>query len=85
MLIRQEESTPIGDYFHDSGLRRVFTKIEESVDEFEVETTELCVYIDSLISGMKGLKSKIKSVEGDAVKQQAQEKVAGMIQKGGIE
>ena len=85
MKIRQEESTPIGDYFHDSGINKVFEKLSESVDEFEVDTDELSVYCDSLISLLKGLKSKIKKEESEASKRIAQEKVAGLIQKGGIE
>ncbi len=85
MVISQIESTPIGDYFHDSGVFRVFNQLTEKVDDFEVDTDELCVYCDSLISLLKGLKSKIKKEESDAVKRQTQEKVAGLIQRGGVE
>lgn len=85
MIIRQEESTPIGDYFHDNGIKKVFEKLSENVDEFEVETDELNVYCDSLISLLKGLKGQIKKVESASIKKKSQEKVEDLIQKGGIE
>lgn len=85
MIIPQEESSPIGDYFHDSGIKKVFENLNEQVDGFQVDTDELCVFCDSLISLLKGLKSKIKKEESEASKRIAQEKVAGLIQKGGIE
>ena len=62
MLIRQEETTPIGDYFHDCGIFQVFNKLAEEVDEIDVETTELNVFCDSLIQSLKGLKSKSRAL-----------------------
>ena len=44
MIIRQEESTPIGNYFHDNGILKLFDKIQEMVDEFEVDTDKLNSY-----------------------------------------
>lgn len=85
MIIEQVESSPIGDYFHDSGIKGMFLNIENSVDSFEIESTELIVYCDSFIQAIKGLKSKIKSVESERIKQLAQEKIEDLVQKGGIE
>ena len=85
MLVRQIDSTPIGDYFHDSGITKVFEKLTKMVDEFEVDTDELTIFCDSLISSLKGLKTKIKKEESEASKRIAQDKVADLVQKGGIE
>ncbi|SEP82967.1 hypothetical protein SAMN04487977_101549 [Treponema bryantii] len=85
MKLSQIENTPIGNYFHDSGIFQVFNELAKNVDDFEADSDELCVYCDSLVSMLKGLKSKIKQVESEAVKRQAQEKVSGLIQRGGIE
>lgn len=74
MLIRQEENTPIGDYFHDSGIVKLFEHIQNSVDEFEVDTTELSEYCDTLINSLKGLKGQVKKVESAWVKKETREK-----------
>lgn len=63
MIVRQEESTPIGDYFHDSGLFSVFNMLSNGVDEFEVDTIQLNGWIDNLIINLKGLKTQIKKTE----------------------
>lgn len=75
MIVRQEESTPIGDYFHDNGILKIFEKIQESVDEFEVNTDELNSYCDALVNSVKGLKSQIKKVESLWAKVKNQEKL----------
>lgn len=84
MIIKQEESTPIGDFFHDSGIKKVFEKLSEQVDEREVESEELNVFCDSIIASLKGLKNQIKKVEVEYVKQKSMEKVEEAIQRGGI-
>ena len=38
MIIQQEESTPIGNCFHDSGILKIMEKLQGSVDKFEVDT-----------------------------------------------
>jgi len=63
MMVRQEETTPIGDFFHDSGMMKVFEDIKDTVDEFEVDTELLESRCDQLISLTKSLKAKIKGVE----------------------
>lgn len=78
MIIRQEESTPIGDYFHDNGILKTFEKIKETVDEFEVDSEELMTDCDFLISALKGLKVQIGKVEAEykkylAVKERKEE------------
>lgn len=63
MIIRQEETTPIGDCFHDSGMWQIFNQIFVNVDDFEVDTTQLYNWTDNLISTLKGFKSHIKKCE----------------------
>lgn len=82
MTIRQEETTPIGDYFHDSGILKLFEHIQNSVDEFEVDTTELSEYCDTLINSLKGLKGQIKKVESAWAKRKAQENLSDSINIG---
>lgn len=68
MKIKQIETTPIGNYFHDNGMKPVFSRIESVVDDFEVDTDELNDWIDDLISNLKGLKNQIKACEAAYVK-----------------
>ena len=70
MNIRQEENTPIGDYFHDAGLSKMFSKLEEQVDEFEVDTDELKALCDGITDTVKGLKAHIAKVEAAWQKRQ---------------
>ena len=60
MYIRQEESTPIGDTFHDSGILKVIEKLTCVVDEFEVDTDDIYTYCDNLITSLKTLKAVTK-------------------------
>lgn len=84
MKIRQEESTPIGDFFHDSGVYSMFNNLANIVDDVEVETNDVDAYCDGLISALKGLKSIVKKVEGEETKRKSMEKVEDSIQRGGI-
>lgn len=63
MIIRQEESTPIGDFFHDSGVSKVFDALATTVDDFEVNTERLSSWCDFIIDKIKGLKGQIKKIE----------------------
>lgn len=81
MIIRQEESTPIGDYFHDNGMLKVFEHIQNYVDKFEVDTTELTQYCDVLINSLKGLKGQIKKTESEWAKHKSQEKISDLMNK----
>ena len=72
MTIRQEENTPIGNYFHDNGILKVFEMLQEEVDEFEVETENIKAYCDNLITSLKGLKSITEKTESEYAKKKAQ-------------
>lgn len=84
MKIRQEENTPIGDFFHDSGVYSIFNNLSNIVDNVEVDTTDVDAYCDGLISALKGLKSIVKKVEVEETKRISMEKVEDAIQRGGI-
>ena len=84
MKIRQEENTPIGDFFHDSGVYSMFNNLSNIVDNVEVDTTDVDSYCDGLISALKGLKSIVKKVEVEETKRISMEKVEESIQRGGI-
>ena len=75
MTIRQEETTPIGNHFHDTGILKQFTVIENIVDGFEVDTDELTAYCDSLIDSLKSLKSVIKKAEAEWEKKSHLQKI----------
>lgn len=79
MKIRQEESTPIGDFFHDSGLMKIFNCIRNSVDEFEVDTDELSDLCDRLASAAKMLKGIVRKAEAAYRKHLSDEKISGLI------
>lgn len=81
MIVRQEEQTPIGDYFHDSGVWQVFNRLNSCVDEFEVNTDELNTMIDNLISNLKGLKGQIKKCESEYMKYLQQQKLNDEIKR----
>ena len=63
MIIRQEETTPGGDYFHDSGVWSIFNSLEAIVDDFELDTDTVTTFCDKVIEAMKGLKGQVKKVE----------------------
>lgn len=72
MIVRQEENTPIGNFFHDNGILKVFEMLQAEVDEFEIETENIKVYCDNLISSLKGLKSITEKTESEYAKKKAQ-------------
>lgn len=82
MKIRQEDSTPIGDFFHDSGVNTVYNAIANTVDEFEVDTDQLTFWCDAVIDKMKQLKSQISKVEKAWQKAQYEKELSGMINRG---
>ena len=82
MNIVQEENTPIGNYFHESGAYTVFNALCSTVDEFEVESDQLNAWCDILINNLKGLKGVIKKCEQQAEKKRRQEEVNDMIHRG---
>lgn len=82
MTIRQEDNTPIGDFFHDNGLLKIFEKIESVVDDFEVDTDSLTMLIDTEIDKLKSLKAQVKKVEQAWAKKQHNREVADMVNVG---
>lgn len=75
MIIRQEEETPIGNYFHDNGVMKLFSKITDTVDEFEVDTERLKLLCDEMSAKMKELKAFVNSVEKSELKKSIQKEV----------
>lgn len=53
----------------------MFSKLEEQVDEFEVETDDVNAYCDALIDSLKGLKTHVKKVESAWAKRKSQQKI----------
>lgn len=79
MIIRQEETTPIGDYFHDSGMMKVFERLQNTVDEFELDTTDIETYCDNLITSLKSLKAITKKAEIEYTKVKNQKELKDSI------
>lgn len=75
MIIRQEEETPIGNYFHDNGIMKLFSKITDIVDEFEVDTERLKLLCDELSTKVKQLRNFITSVEKAELKKSIKKEV----------
>ncbi len=75
MYIRQEESTPIGDTFHDSGILKVMERLTSIVDEFELDTDDVQTYCDNLITSLKNLKAVTKKAETEYQKVMAQKQL----------
>lgn len=75
MIIRQEEETPIGNYFHDNGVMKLFSKITDIVDEFEVDTERLKLLCDEMSAKVKELKAFVNSVEKAEIKKSIQKEV----------
>lgn len=82
MLVRQEEETPIGDYFHDSGVFQVFNQLSNQVDEFEVDTDRINTCLDHLITNLKGLKNHVKKVETEYQKKLNQRELRDSLYRG---
>ena len=72
MIVRQEETTPIGNTFHDLGILKVMEKLTGIVDEFELNTDDVQTYCDNLIDSLKSLKAITKKAETEYKKILAQ-------------
>lgn len=79
MIVKQEDETPIGDYFHDAGTVKIFEKLKDIIDDFEVETNDILSYANHLISIMKGLKNLVKQEESKALKRKRQDDISELI------
>lgn len=75
MILRQEEETPLGNYFHDSGMLRLFNLIENSVDEFIVDTERTKALCDELSAKAREFKNFIIAVEKDELKKAVKKEV----------
>lgn len=75
MIIRQEEETPIGNYFHDNGVMKLFSKITDIVDEFEVDTERLKLLCDEMSAKVKELKAFVNSVEKAELKKSIKKEI----------
>ena len=79
MIIQQEESTPIGNCFHDSSILKIMEKLQGSVDEFEVDTDDIQTYCDALITSLKTLKSVTSKAETEYQKLKARKELRDTI------
>ena len=79
MIIRQEENTPIGNQFHDSGILKAMSKLEGIIDEFEVDTDDVNALCDNLISSLKSLKAITKKAETEYQKRKSQQELKDSI------
>lgn len=75
MILRQEEETPLGNYFHDSGMLRLFNLIENSVDEFIVDTERTKALCDELSVKAREFKNFIAAVEKEELKKAVKKEV----------
>jgi len=82
MKIRQEETTPIGNYFHDSGVRSIFLALETTVDDFEVDTDQLKAWCGIIINDLKGLQNTITKCEKEWIKKQHEDEAEEMKHRG---
>ena len=79
MIVRQEETTPIGNTFHDLGILKVMEKLTGIVDEFELNTDDVQTYCDNLIDSLKSLKAITKKAETEYKKILAQRELKDSI------
>lgn len=82
MNIKQEENTPIGDYFHDSGVWTVFNALASTVDDFDVDTEQLNAWCESIVKSLKGLQGIIKKCETQYAKHLQMQKIEDMKKRG---
>lgn len=75
MLIRQEEETPVGDYYHDYRIEPLFNEVKNTVDEFEFDSEVLKMNIETLMTRLKGLRNFIVSLEKTAMKSNYQQEL----------
>lgn len=82
MKLRQEENSPVGDFFHDSGATTIFNAIASTVDEFEVDSDQLSAWCTIVINDLKGLQSVIKKMEKEAITKRHKDEADEMIHRG---
>lgn len=82
MKFYQHESSPIGDYFHDSGVHTIFNALESTVDDFEIDTEQLNAWCGMVINNLRGLQNLIKKVEKEEIKKMHEDAANEMIHRG---
>lgn len=82
MKIRQEESTPIGNFFHDCGVKTIFQALEVTVDDFEVDTEQLDAWCGIIINNIKALQNLIKKSEKEYEKHRHIEEAEQVARRG---
>lgn len=82
MKVSQVESSPIGDYFHDSGVFTIFNALTSTVDEFEVDTDQLKAWCGMIIKSVKGLQGLIEKIEKEEIKKFHEDAANEMIHRG---
>ena len=82
MKIRQEENTPIGNYFHDSGVKTIFDALATKVDSFDVDTDQITAWCDIVIRDLRGLQGLVSKCEKEWIKKQHEEEVEEMKHRG---
>ena len=82
MTIIQEETTPIGDFYHSCGIHTLVNEIEAIVDDFELDTDELTPLVDCLVLKAKSFKSHIQKAEANALKMQNMRKLNDRLNRG---
>ena len=82
MKVYQQEHSPIGDYFHDSGVHTIFNALESTVDDFEVDTAQLDAWCGMIINSIKGLQGLIKKIEKEETKKMHEDAANEMIHRG---
>lgn len=82
MKFVQQENTPIGDYFHDSGVYTIFNALMSTVDDFEVDTDQLNAWCGIIINDIKGLQNFIKKIEKEEIKKMHEDAANEMKHRG---
>ena len=82
MKVCQHENSPIGDYFHDSGVFTIFNALMSTVDDFEVDTDQLKAWCGMIIKSVKGLQSLIEKIEREEIKKFHEDAANEMIHRG---
>lgn len=82
MKVYQQEHSPIGDYFHDSGVHTIFNALESTVDNFEVDTDQLDAWCGMIIKSIKGLQGLISKIEKEETKKMHEDAANEMIHRG---
>ena len=82
MKLIQEEESPIGNCFHESGVTTIFNALAQTIDEFEVESDQLMAWTDHIIKSMKQVQAAIKDCERKQIKKIHERDIEDRIHRG---